>query len=570
MGNTPATGQSHVEGAAIRVVATGSDIWFASDSFHFVYLPVEGDVDVRARVAVLSYVDSWAKAGVMVRDGVGADAVHGFMGLTPAGPSEFIWRSATGGESASTVRYEIGSSGWVRLVRRGSTLTSYVSPDGVSWTEFDTATLPFGESVAVGVAVTSRSSASSAEALAEHVQVRDGEGQLILPGIDEDTPPPSPRPPMDETPLSDWVCGDQPLQPAFAPTLFVATNGSDSADGRSIDRPLRTLQRAADIARAGDVVWVRGGTYPSDVTFRNSGTSTTPIVFESHPGECAILDGDLVSGTRRVTLAGVNHMIFRNFIVRNSPAEGIYLDNSDHNQITHVQTHHNYWSGITVAHSDHNLFAYFISHDNFDPPNGGDADGINVNSGDRNRIDRCIVYNNSDDGVDTWRSTNTLVERCVAFDNGWQGGDGIGIKAGGGERRVHTVVRWTVAFANKAHGFDSNSGRGNLFERNTAFANGRYGFLAGDATLRGNAALLNELADYSDGRAPNRASGNSWNARTPGLALRSTHPDDPEFAVIAGAAGLGALALDETLLDVFGWAWQQHRPERLTPIPPSP
>jgi parallel beta-helix repeat protein len=453
-------------------------------------------------------------------------------------------------------------------------LTSFVSEDGVDWVVFDRVELPFGEGTSVGVAVTSRMASATAEALADHVTVRDGDGVDLHPAP---VAPPVEGPPMadpigppDEpedvvAPVGAWVCPSEPLQPAFEPTLFVATDGSDSADGRSIDRPLRTLQRAADLARAGDVVWVRGGTYSSDVTFRNSGTSTTPIVFESHPGECAILDGNLVSGTRRVTLAGVSYMIFRNFIVRNSPAEGIYLDNADHNQITHVETHDNYWSGITVANSDLNLFAYFISHDNFDPPYGGDADGINVNTGDRNRIDRCIVYDNSDDGVDTWRSTNTLVERCIAFDNGWQGGDGNGIKAGGGND-AYTIVRNTIAFRNKANGFDHNLARYVTFLNNTGFDNGRYNFVA-DTTvvLRNNLSYAAPAGMWGATHAYN-----SWNLDIDEPQFVSTDPNSPDFlrlaigspAIAAGtdvglpyagaAPDLGAIPHDSGYTDILG------------------
>jgi parallel beta-helix repeat protein len=364
-------------------------------------------------------------------------------------------------------------------------------------------------------------------------------------------------------PAGSWVCPDEPLAPQYTPTLFVATDGNDGNDGRSLGRPLRTLQRAADLAQPGDVIWVRGGTYTNPVHFRRSGTSSAPIVIESHPGECAILDGSHLSSGRPVTFASVQHLHFRNFVVRNSPTEGIYLDRSHDNRVTNVRTHHHYWSGITVAASNRNLFAYFISHDNFDPPAGGHADGINVNTGDRNHIDRCIVYNNSDDGVDTWRSTRTLVERCIAFDNGWQGGDGNGIKAGGGDRRVGTVVRHSIAFHNRVDGFDSNSGLETTFDHNTAFANGRLGFLAGGATLTRNLAIGNGEADYSDSRGPNSERGNSWNVRVDGWAfddLTATDPTHSAFLMLREHVGLGALDPGQRLEDVFGLAWLEHRP----------
>lgn len=45
-----------------------------------------------------------------------------------------------------------------------------------------------------------------------------------------------------------------------ATTLGVAVGGDDSAAG-TVERPLRTIQRAVDLAGPGDTVVVRGGTY---------------------------------------------------------------------------------------------------------------------------------------------------------------------------------------------------------------------------------------------------------------------------------------------------------------------
>jgi hypothetical protein len=55
-------------------------------------------------------------------------------------------------------------------------------------------------------------------------------------------------------------------------TLYVATNGNDTNTGRTIERPLRTIQRAANIAQPGDTIYIRAGTYPIQVAFTRSGT----------------------------------------------------------------------------------------------------------------------------------------------------------------------------------------------------------------------------------------------------------------------------------------------------------
>ena len=59
-------------------------------------------------------------------------------------------------------------------------------------------------------------------------------------------------------------------------TLRVATDGDDSKDG-SASSPLRTISRAADLARPGDTVLVHGGEYRA-VSYTHLTLPTTPYV----------------------------------------------------------------------------------------------------------------------------------------------------------------------------------------------------------------------------------------------------------------------------------------------------
>lgn len=367
-----------------------------------------------------------------------------------------------------------------------------------------------------------------------------------------------------------WVCPTTPLEPRFEPTLYVAVDGDDAADGRTPERAFATLGRAAEVARAGDVVWVRGGVYSADVAFRRSGRRGAPVVFESHPGECAVLDGTGLERMQRTRFESVRHVVFRNFVVRSSPSEGLFLGSSHDVVIANVRVHDAAASGILSLGGDRNLFSHVIVHDNVDPPGGGDADGISISSGDGNRIERCVAYRNSDDGVDTWLSTNTIVEHCVAFENGRLDGDGNGFKAGGRGAHVGTVVRRNVAFANRADGFDANSGRGVRFDHNTAFGNGRYGFVLADAIARNNLAVGNESGARPQGSAPREESGNSWNLGRPvdASVFASVDPAAADFlalrrdarvasagvplAAAALSPDLGAIPVGRDLGDLIG------------------
>lgn len=70
----------------------------------------------------------------------------------------------------------------------------------------------------------------------------------------------------------------------------VAPNGFNEGEGSSSE-PFSTIQRAAELADAGDTVTIHGGTYAETVVVTNSGTSTDPIVFESCPGEDVVVSG---------------------------------------------------------------------------------------------------------------------------------------------------------------------------------------------------------------------------------------------------------------------------------------
>ena len=64
--------------------------------------------------------------------------------------------------------------------------------------------------------------------------------------------------------------------PVEAANYYVATTGSNSNAGTSLASPFLTIQQAANVAQAGDNVYVRGGTYRETVTVPHSGTASAP------------------------------------------------------------------------------------------------------------------------------------------------------------------------------------------------------------------------------------------------------------------------------------------------------
>jgi parallel beta-helix repeat protein len=71
---------------------------------------------------------------------------------------------------------------------------------------------------------------------------------------------------------------------------YVATTGSDSNVGTYL-APFRTINKAAQVALAGDVVTIRNGTYQESVSIRNSGASDKRIVFQAENRGGVVLTG---------------------------------------------------------------------------------------------------------------------------------------------------------------------------------------------------------------------------------------------------------------------------------------
>ena len=164
-------GSSSASGGTFSVKGGGPDIWGTADQFHFVNQPLQGDVEVIARVASFQNADAWSKAGVMIRESLTAGARHVYMITTGTQGWGFHRRIAAGGRSyLDTIPGTV--PGWVRLVREGNVFSAYRSTNGTSWTLVGTETIAMASTVYVGLAVTSHTAAATATATFTNVTAR--------------------------------------------------------------------------------------------------------------------------------------------------------------------------------------------------------------------------------------------------------------------------------------------------------------------------------------------------------------------------------------------------------------
>ena len=157
VGSPAIHGSSSYPDGAFRVNAAGSDISSTADQFHFVYRRLIGDGAIVARLDDLQFTDGWAKAGVMIRASLTANSPHVLAAITPDHGVAFERRRIAGGASVHTDGGAGHAPVWLRIERRGKTLTAYRSTDAATWREIGAEIIAMTGTVYAGLAVTSRS-----------------------------------------------------------------------------------------------------------------------------------------------------------------------------------------------------------------------------------------------------------------------------------------------------------------------------------------------------------------------------------------------------------------------------
>ncbi len=152
--------------------------------------------------------------------------------------------------------------------------------------------------------------------------------------------------------------------------------------------------------------------------------------------------------------------------------QGILVEDSGYCLIENCTAHNNFMCGIMVAAHDGmpevkgNIVSGCISYANTLAT--GDSDGIKIHGNQikNTLIEYCTVYDNTDDGIDTFTSRDNIVRYCRAF-NQHGIGDGNGFKVGQG---LLNIVENNIAYGNRKAGFTSN-GAGVIYNNNVSYSN---------------------------------------------------------------------------------------------------
>ena len=173
LGSVGVAGSATYANGTFTEEGAGSEIYGTADGFNFLYQPLSGNGTIIARVVNVQGGNSYAAAGVMIRETLTAGSTNAKTAYWPTYHSNYFdVRTTTGGSTSEPGANSATLPCWVEVVRSGSSFTSYTSPDGVNWSQLgSTQTISMAQNVYIGLAVTSANTSALATATFDNVSV---------------------------------------------------------------------------------------------------------------------------------------------------------------------------------------------------------------------------------------------------------------------------------------------------------------------------------------------------------------------------------------------------------------
>ncbi|WP_096085900.1 carbohydrate-binding protein [Agaribacterium haliotis] len=130
----------------------------------------------------------------------------------------------------------------------------------------------------------------------------------------------------------------------WAANFYVATNGNDNNSG-TLSQPWKTIQKAANTAKAGDHVFIKAGNYYGTVNVANSGHANAWISFDAMPGD----EQKVILNNAAFRIIRKSYIRVSGIKINKSPTEGFYVEGPSSNiTLSNNHTYDTKASGIGI------------------------------------------------------------------------------------------------------------------------------------------------------------------------------------------------------------------------------
>jgi len=209
-------------------------------------------------------------------------------------------------------------------------------------------------------------------------------------------------------------------------TIYVSTTGSDSGSGAS-GSPVKSITKAAQLAKAGDTVLVAAGTYKGTVSIATNGTASGQITFKPVDGAKVVIDGAGTPANTDLVVISGDYITFQGFEVRNSTRTGIGLWGSHDSKVIGNNVHDSFRAGIYAGYStegvaynnviDGNEVWRNVKENMSKTWSGGWAQGISLAMSDNSTISNNNVYDNWGEGVGAMFTKGAKITGNTVYDS---------------------------------------------------------------------------------------------------------------------------------------------------------
>ena len=219
-------------------------------------------------------------------------------------------------------------------------------------------------------------------------------------------------------------------------------DGNDTNPG-TIEQPYGTFAKAISETAPGDTVYVRGGVYnltsTITITAVQSGSDSLMCTLTAYHDEQPLLDFSAQAfGSKGISLKS-NYWHIIGLQIKGAGDNGMEINFGSNNIIERCQFYENRDTGLQLSYgSANNRIINCDSYYNADPPDYGDADGFapKLTVGTGNYFYGCRAWGNCDDGWDGYLrgadDVTTTLENCWTWGNGYlKNGTDPGTQANG-------------------------------------------------------------------------------------------------------------------------------------------